>query len=72
MNRFSNIDQSTVHFIPLSLEYVSCLTMSKTYNVLIPLEGGQWAIILSTDTFGGWSMGYNPKYWYLWRVVNEL
>ena len=27
--RFSYIDQSAVHIIPLSVEYVSCLTMSQ-------------------------------------------
>ena len=29
---FSNINQSAVHFIPLPVEYVSCLTMSKAYS----------------------------------------
>ena len=34
IKRFSNIDQSAVHLIPLPLEYVGCLTMSKAYSYL--------------------------------------
>ena len=31
---FPIFDQSALHLIPLTLEYVSCLTMSKAYSYL--------------------------------------
>ena len=40
---FSNIDQSTLHLISLSLGYVSGLIMSKAYSYL---WRGQWTVFL--------------------------
>ena len=39
---FSNTDQSALQLIPLSLENVSWLTISKAYN--IPLDVAEWTI----------------------------
>ena len=46
IKRFSNIDQSAVHLIPLSLEY--CQLPYNVQGILIPSDGLQWTIFLAT------------------------
>ena len=42
IKRFSNIDYSALHLIPLSLEYLSCLSGSEMRDLLCLLQFLTW------------------------------